>query len=192
MQTVDFRHFEMAPGDRVLDLGCGEGRHVISVYLQPGVQAVGVDLSLDDLNTTREKFAGFAELEVEGSSFNLASANALSLPFPDHCFDKVICSEVLEHIPDYPAALLEIYRVLKPGGSLSRYLAILVLLFEFSVAADNGRLSSRPAAADAKAVRPAAVLTNSLRLKPIRNRARPCDQSSGNAKAISQSPTFCE
>jgi ubiquinone/menaquinone biosynthesis C-methylase UbiE len=118
VQTVDFHHFELAPGDRVLDLGCGEGRHVISAYLQPGVQSVGVDLSLEDLKTTREKHAEFAGLEIEGSSFSLASANALSLPFPDACFDKVICSEVLEHIPDYRGALMEIDRVLKPGGLL--------------------------------------------------------------------------
>ena len=59
METVDYRHFELAPGDCVLDLGCGEGRHVISAYLQAGVQAVGVDLSLEDLNTTREKFEEF-------------------------------------------------------------------------------------------------------------------------------------
>ncbi len=49
MQTVDFRHFTLSPGDRVLDLGCGEGRHVLSAYLEPGVVAVGVDLSLDPL-----------------------------------------------------------------------------------------------------------------------------------------------
>lgn len=115
MQTVDFRHFELHSGDRVLDLGCGEGRHVISAYLQPGVEAVGIDLSVDDLKTTREKFADFAGASAE-SSFTLASANALALPFADNYFDKVICSEVLEHIPDYQGALEEINRVLKPGG----------------------------------------------------------------------------
>jgi len=60
VQTVDFRHFELIAGDRVLDLGCGEGCHVISAYLCPGVEAVGVDLSLDDLATTREKFEEYA------------------------------------------------------------------------------------------------------------------------------------
>ncbi|MEP5765460.1 MAG: class I SAM-dependent methyltransferase [Halieaceae bacterium] len=116
MQTVDFMHFPLAPGDRVLDLGCGEGRHVISAFLEQQVDAVGVDLCLDDLRTTREKFEEFAAAADTGSSFALSSANALALPFADDSFDKVICSEVLEHIPDYRAALAEIDRVLKPGG----------------------------------------------------------------------------
>ena len=64
MQTVDFRHLPLCPGDRVLDLGCGEGRHVISAYVEADVQSIGVDLSLDDLRTTRDKYQDFAEPEV--------------------------------------------------------------------------------------------------------------------------------
>ncbi|MBN7799041.1 methyltransferase domain-containing protein [Parahaliea mediterranea] len=118
MQTVDFAHFALQPGDAVLDLGCGEGRHVIAAYLEGEVQSVGVDLALDDLRTTREKFQPFAREDDSRRSFSLASATALSLPFADNSFDKVICSEVLEHIPDYRGALAEIQRVLKPGGLL--------------------------------------------------------------------------
>ena len=116
MQTVDFQHFPLDAGDVVLDLGCGEGRHVISAYVAADVHSVGVDLSVDDLKTTRDKFLPFAEPDNAAKSFGLSSANALQLPFADNTFDKVICSEVLEHIPDYLGALAEIERVLKPGG----------------------------------------------------------------------------
>lgn len=116
MQTVDFGHLPLAVGDVVLDLGCGEGRHVISAYLQQQVHSIGVDLSLPDLLTTREKMRDFPPPAADGRSFGLSSASALALPFADNTFDKIICSEVLEHIPDYRAALREIQRVLKPGG----------------------------------------------------------------------------
>lgn len=116
MQTVNFKNFQLQSGDTVLDLGCGEGRHVISAYLEGDVQSVGVDLSHDDLLTTRQRFQDFSEPPCDQKSFGLSAANALQLPFADNSFDKVICSEVLEHIPDFRGALKEIERVLKPGG----------------------------------------------------------------------------
>lgn len=116
MQTVDFRYLPLRAGERVLDLGCGEGRHVISAYIEADIQSVGVDLGFSDLQTTAKKFVDFAEPDNHNKSFSLAQANGLQLPFADNSFEVVICSEVLEHIDDYRSVLAEIDRVLAPGG----------------------------------------------------------------------------
>lgn len=117
MQTLDRNYFPMQAGQRVLDLGCGEGRHVIAACALDGVDAVGVDLSLNDLTTARERMREFrGEAADDSALFLLLAGDALRLPFADASFDAVICSEVLEHIPDYRSALMEIARVLKPGG----------------------------------------------------------------------------
>jgi ubiquinone/menaquinone biosynthesis C-methylase UbiE len=125
MQTVDYKLFELSAGDKVLDLGCGEGRHVISVYLEEEVESIGVDLCLKDLAAANQKYQMFAAPEDKNRAFHLSNADALNLPFADNTFDKVLCSEVLEHIPDWQAALVEIKRVLKPEGifcaSVPRY-----------------------------------------------------------------------
>ncbi|MEM8496987.1 MAG: class I SAM-dependent methyltransferase [Pseudomonadota bacterium] len=127
MQTVDFDRVPFQSADVVLDLGCGEGRHVISTFLEADVHSIGVDLCHQDLLTTRRKFDEFADASTMGDtrSFSLAQTNALHLPFADNTFDTVICSEVLEHIPDYQAVIVEIERVLRPGGqfvaSVPRY-----------------------------------------------------------------------
>jgi SAM-dependent methyltransferase len=119
MQTIDFDKLNLADGDRILDVGCGEGRHTLGAYLSANVHAVGVDLSEQDLQTATERFKEFEEPGNAAKSVTFQKANALALPFDDNSFDKVICSEVLEHIPDYQGVLAEIRRVLKPEGLLA-------------------------------------------------------------------------
>lgn len=116
LQTIDFETLKLSDGDRILDLGCGEGRHAISAYMVNDVESVGIDLSLGDLETTRERFQEFVEPENISKSLVISVASAESLPFADESFDKIICSEVLEHIHSYQQVIVEINRVLKTGG----------------------------------------------------------------------------
>jgi SAM-dependent methyltransferase len=59
METIDLRHLPLRPGDRVLDLGCGEGRHTIAAWLQREAHCVGVDLSAGDVLRARDKSLPF-------------------------------------------------------------------------------------------------------------------------------------
>lgn len=125
LQTIDFETLRLRDNETLLDLGCGEGRHAISAYMVRNLEAVGIDLSIKDLQTTLERFEQFIEPENEKKSLVISVANAAQLPFEDESFDKIICSEVLEHIHDYRSVLREINRILKTGGiagiSVPRY-----------------------------------------------------------------------
>ena len=115
LETIRLQELGLDAGNRVLDLGCGEGRHAISASLSADVQVIGIDINVRDLATARERSDGF---ESEHDCQFLV-ASGFALPFADDAFDRVICSEVLEHIHDYEAVLTEIRRVLKPSGKLA-------------------------------------------------------------------------
>jgi SAM-dependent methyltransferase len=117
--TVDFERTGLRRGHQLLDIGCGNGRHTAAAYDREGITAVGVDRNREDLNAARGRLAFHERLRAhDGGVWALAAADARSLPFGDRIFDTVVCSEVLEHIPDHDRAMQEIVRVLKPGGGL--------------------------------------------------------------------------
>ncbi|MDA8380808.1 MAG: class I SAM-dependent methyltransferase [Actinomycetota bacterium] len=121
MLTVDYDRIGLHGGERVLDLGCGAGRHAFA-SLRHGAQVVALDTSFDELAGVRAMFGVMSEAgEVPASSgaSGAVQADAGSLPFPDGAFDCIIASEVLEHVPDDRRAMTELARVLKPGGVLA-------------------------------------------------------------------------
>ena len=114
--TVDLERLELRPGETLLDAGCGEGRHCFGA-LERGVGVVGIDL---DLASLRPAVGGLRTRGEElGSLGAMIQGNTFHLPFRDESFDKVICSEVMEHVHDYTAAARELARVTKPGGLLA-------------------------------------------------------------------------
>ena len=88
----------------ILDAGCGTGLNLR--HLPPG--SVGLDINPRNLEILRERLP----------NHTLVEGDVEALPFEDGSFGTVLCTEVLEHIPDPAAALAEYRRALQPGGVL--------------------------------------------------------------------------
>lgn len=120
MLTVDYDRLDLHEGQLILDMGCGAGRHAFE-SLRRGARVVALDYSYSELTDVRKMFMA---MQMEGEVGDDAQAacirgDALQLPFPDATFDRIIASEVMEHLQNDSGALAELTRVLKPGGTIA-------------------------------------------------------------------------
>jgi SAM-dependent methyltransferase len=118
--TIRFDRLGVRPDDLVLDAGAGFGRHAFELARR-GANVVALDYSADEVSTTRATFAAMVEAgEIAQERYVSAlQGDATRLPFNDGTFDRVITSEVLEHIQDDVSAIRELVRVLRPGGTFA-------------------------------------------------------------------------
>jgi SAM-dependent methyltransferase len=118
--TVDFDHLGIGQGTRVIDVGCGAGRHSFEAYRR-GADVVAFDQDATELAGVDNMFRAMAdsgELPPAARAETVVG-DALALPYPDRTFDCVIASEILEHVPADNKAIDELIRVLKVGGRLA-------------------------------------------------------------------------
>ena len=120
MLTVDFDRLGVRDGSRVLDMGCGGGRHAYEAWRR-GATVVALDRDQQELKSVHyvvHEMLDAGELP-HGQRGGPARGDALALPFPDATFDCVITSEVLEHVWADTVAIRELVRVLRPGGRMA-------------------------------------------------------------------------
>src|SRR4030065_418557 len=119
MLTIDYDLIGIKDGEQVLDVGCGEGRHSWEACKRNDCLVCALDL--DETNLKKAHYALYL-MEQQGETrgkWLRARGTITSLPFKDASFDKVICSEVLEHIPNDIQGIRELVRVLKGDGTLA-------------------------------------------------------------------------
>ena len=120
MLTVDFDRLGIGHGTKVIDVGCGAGRHSFEAYRR-GADVVAFDQDTVELGNVDTILRAMAEAgeAPRSATAETAVGDALALPYPDRTFDCVIASEILEHVPADNAMLDELIRVLKVGGMLA-------------------------------------------------------------------------
>ena len=101
-----------------LDAGCGHGRHSWEVYKKNHSHVVAFDIDTVCVKKNKYMLDSLKEQKEIKGSYHLLIADVKKLPFKDSSFDKIICSEVLEHIPEDKSVVEELVRVLSQDGAI--------------------------------------------------------------------------
>ena len=115
-QKVDMDLLDLRAGHSIIDVGCGDG-YLLRKAAHRASLAVGADLVEARLRASLDGPPG--SRRHGGPPIELAVADGQRLPFADASFDRIICTETLEHVADAQLALREMARVLKPGGRVA-------------------------------------------------------------------------
>jgi ubiquinone/menaquinone biosynthesis C-methylase UbiE len=104
------RLLQLAPGEAVIDVGCGPGFLCESMADLVGAKGrvIGIDISSDLVELARRR--------NQRAWLSYEQGDAMALAVADRAFDVAVCAQVLEYIPDANRGLEELHRVLKPGG----------------------------------------------------------------------------
>ena len=101
--------------DRVLDVACGTAGVALQVVSRTSAGVVGVDITLAMLQEGRRR----VEVRENGDRIQLVTGSAERLPFPDQAFDALTFTYLLRYVDDPQATLIELARVVKPGGVIA-------------------------------------------------------------------------
>ena len=119
MLTVDYELLGIKDGERVLDIGCGQGRHSWQACKECDCLVCALDIEEADLKKADNMLCLMDQQGESKGKWLVVRGEIQSLPFEDATFDKIICSEVMEHIPDDQQGIKEMRRVLKDDGILA-------------------------------------------------------------------------
>ena len=118
MITVEPDLLGIKDGDITLDAGCGNGRHSWEVCNKNHSQIIAFDIDTVCVKKNKYMLDSLREQKGIEGNYHLLIANVTKLPFKDGAFNKIICSEVLEHIPEDKSAVEELIRVLNKDGAI--------------------------------------------------------------------------